>query len=220
VTPTAIEFMDQLSVRASCKYLNEHLPYGRAGAMLLIETDGEDEESVWRGSETVGELCLANGALEVFVADNPTTRQRLWNVRKNVPEAFSVISPVQGREDIVVPPASIPQLLDAIACIAKRHGLIAPCFGHAGDGNVHIWFVKRPADSVPKFRAKLSKALLDLYRSTKALGGTISGEHGIGAKRKRYLRLFLSSAEIALMRKIKRALDPNNIMNPGKIFDV
>jgi len=220
VIPTAVEFMDQLSARASCEYLNEHLPYQEAGAMLLIEVDGSGEDIVQRDYDTIGELCFKNGALEVYVADNYTTQERIWNVRRNIAEAFKVVSPHQSLEDIVVPTASIPDLIPELERISAEYGVQIPCYGHAGDGNLHATIVKAPDDSMDEWRAKLPKALKDLYRAVMALGGTISGEHGIGSKRKAYMHLVVSEAELEFMRKIKRAVDPNNILNPGKIFDV
>ncbi len=218
--PTAIEFMDRLSVQASCQYLNEQLPYEQSGAMLLLEVDGSDEETVRRDYETIGELCLQNGAQEVYVADNHTTRERLWRIRRNIADAFKVISPDQSIEDVVVPTAAIPRLMPELARISEEYGVQIPCYGHAGDGNLHATVVKAPGDSMEEWRRKLPDILNDLYVGTRKLGGTISGEHGIGSKRKKFMRLVLGDAELELMRKIKRALDPNNILNPGKIFDV
>lgn len=220
VIPTAVEFMDQLSVRASCEYLNEHLPYQETGAMLLIEVDGSDEEIVQRDYDTIGELCLENGAQEVYVADNYTTQERIWSVRRNIAEAFKVVSPHQSLEDIVVPTASIPDLIPELDAISKKYRFQIPCYGHAGDGNLHATIVKSPEHTLAEWHDKLPSALADLYRAIKKLGGTISGEHGIGSKRKDYMHLVADDAEIEFMRKIKRAVDPNNILNPGKIFDV
>jgi len=219
VIPTAVEFMDRLSVRVSCEYLNEHLPWQQAGAMLLLEVDGNNEETVQRDADTVGELCLAHGAQEVYVADNPTTRERLWSVRRNIAEAFTAISPDQSQEDVVVPPAAIPQVVAVLERLAAKYDILIPCFGHAGDGNLHARLVKKPEDSSEAWERKLPAALVELYQETKALGGTISGEHGIGAKRKEYLPIFASEAELDLYRRLKRAFDPNNILNPGKIVD-
>jgi len=220
VIPTAVEFMDQLSVRASCEYLNEQLPYEQAGAMLLIEVDGSDEEVVLREYETIGELCLENGAQEVYVADNYTTRERLWSVRRNIAEAFKVVSPDQSLEDIVVPTANIPKIIPELERLSAQYGVQIPCYGHAGDGNLHATVVKNPDDSMDKWHEQLPEILRELYLVVQKLDGTISGEHGIGSKRKDYMPLVVSEDELELMRKIKRALDPNNIMNPGKIFDV
>ncbi len=220
IIPTAIEFMDQPSVRASCEYLNEHLPWQQAGAMLLIEVDGPEMELVEREYETIGELCLAHSAQEVYVADNHTTRERLWKVRRNIADAFKVLSPHQSLEDIVVPTASIPEIIPHLERLAQQYGVQIPCYGHAGDGNLHATIMKDPTDSAGQWDEKLPAVLTDLYRTVKGLGGTISGEHGIGSKRKEFMHLVVSEAELELMRRIKRALDPNNIMNPGKIFDL
>ncbi len=220
VIPAAVEFMDRASFSASCEYLNESLPHRDAGAMLLIELDGSEEESVRRDYESTGELCLGCGAKEIYVADNHTTRERLWRIRRNIAEALKVASPHQSIEDIVVPTASIPAMLPEVERIAARHGVRIPCYGHAGDGNLHATVVKHDSDSLPQWKDKLPRVLTDLYLAAKALGGTISGEHGIGSKRKAFMALVTSPDELELMRKIKRALDPNNVLNPGKILDV
>jgi len=220
VVPTAIEFMDRLSVRAACEFLNEHLPWRACGAMLLIELDGADETSVTRDYDAVGEMCIEQGAQEVYVADNRTTRDRVWSVRKNIPEALNAITPHQSMEDIVVPPAAIAEVVAVLARLTERHGITIPCFGHAGDGNLHTRLMKNPDESLADWERREPEILADLYRETAALGGTLSGEHGIGAKKKPFLPLVMSEAEMDLMRRIKRALDPNHILNPGKIVDV
>ncbi len=220
IIPTSIEFMDKLSVKTSCEYLNEHLPYQKAGAMLLIEIDGNNETQVEEDAEGVGELCLDNGAIEVYVADNYTTQDRVWSVRRNIAEAFKVVSPHQSLEDIVVPIASIPDLMPVLERISNKYDIQIPCYGHAGDGNLHATLVKNPESSMEEWYEIEHKALKELYQATKTLGGTISGEHGIGSKRKPYMESVSSPVELELMRKIKKAFDPNNIMNPGKIFDL
>lgn len=220
IIPTGIEFMDKLSVKTSCEYLNEHLPYQEAGAMLLIEVDGNKSEQVDVDAETIGELCLDNDAIEVYVADNHTTRERVWSVRRNIAEAFKVVSPHQSLEDIVVPIAKIPDLMPYLEDISKKYDIQVPCYGHAGDGNLHATLVKNPDHSMEKWYELEEKALGDLYEATQELGGTISGEHGIGSKRKKYMDLVLDPVELKMMKQIKKAFDPNNIMNPGKIIDM
>ena len=217
--PTAIEFMDQLSVRTACQYLNESIPYEQAGAMLLISVDGPSAEQVERDYETIGDLCQAAGAIEVYVADNATTAERIWKVRRNVAEAFFVVNPVQCLEDVVVPIAAIPQLVVGAGEISRKYDCPIPCYGHAGDGNVHATVIMNPAWTLEQWHARLPEILADLYRLTAGLGGTLSGEHGIGHKRKRFMPLFVSEAHLGVLRSIKRALDPNHILNPGKIFD-
>jgi glycolate oxidase len=219
IIPTSIEFMDKLSVHTTCDYLNEHLPYQKAGSMLLIEVDGTVEENVNLDAETIGELCLENSAIEVYVADNYTTQERVWSVRRNIAEAFMVYSPEQSLEDIVVPIANIAKLMPEIEKISKKYDIKMPSYGHAGDGNLHTTLVKNPNTTIEEWHEIEEKALQELYNIVYELGGKLSGEHGIGLKRKKYMKDHVSEAEIMLMKKIKKAFDPNNIMNPGKIID-
>ncbi len=218
--PTAIEFMDRRSVETSCAYLNETLSYAECGAMLLIEMDGGDAAHVERDAESVGDLCVSQGAIEVYVADNRTTQERLWSIRRNIAEAFKVYCPVQSLEDIVVPPASIPSVIPELDRIGARYGITIPCYGHAGDGNLHATLVKDPEMPMEEWKRIEPKALIELYEAIAALGGKISGEHGIGIKRKSYMKRFMSPVELGMLKAIKRALDPMDIMNPGKIFDL
>jgi len=220
VVPTAIEFMDQHSVRAACEYLNETIPYQQAGAMLLITVDGPDEKQVEAEYDAIGEQCLAAGAIEVYVADNATTSERIWKVRRNIAEAFGLISPHQCNEDLVVPPAAITELIAGMEKLAEKHGVGIPSYGHAGDGNMHTRIIKNPDWPLEKWERTAPKILEDLYQLTASLGGRISGEHGIGHKRKGHMPLFVSPEYIDLLRAVKRGMDPNNILNPGKIFDV
>jgi glycolate oxidase len=218
IIPTAIEFMDKLSTQTACQYLNEHLPYEQAGAMLLIEIDGTSEEQVELQYEAIGESCLNRGAIEVYVGDNYTTQERVWSVRRNIAEAFKVYSPVQSLEDIVVPFAQIPQLIREIERLSEQYGVVIPTYGHAGDGNLHSTPIKPPEISMGAWNEMLPKLLADLYACTAKLGGTISGEHGIGSKRKKFMRLVMQPELIELQKRLKLTFDPHNILNPGKIF--
>jgi len=220
IIPTAIEFMDKNCVQAACEYLNESLPYQQAGAMLLITVDGSDAELVERQYEAIGEICLDAGAIEVYVADNFTTSERIWKVRRNIAEAYGVISRHQANEDLVVPPAAIAELVMGMQKLARKYDIEFPAFGHAGDGNLHVRLVKSPDWSLEKWNKTLLRALKDLYELAAGLGGRISGEHGIGHKRKKAMPLFVSESYIDMLRAIKRSLDPNGVLNPGKIFDL
>ncbi len=219
IVPTSIEFMDQLSIVTSCRYLNESLPYEEAGAMLLIEVDGSNPELVEAELIAIGELCEQQGAIEVYVAEDRNTMERIWNVRRNIAEAFKVYSPVQSLEDIVVPMARIPEMIPELERMSAEYGMQIPCYGHAGDGNLHATLVKDPAMDMATWHRNEVACLRELYRITGKLGGKISGEHGIGIKRKAFLAELIDPVELKLMRGIKLAWDPNNIMNPGKIFD-
>lgn len=220
IVPTAVEFMDRASVRAACEYLNETIPYQQAGAMLLITVDGPDEQEVQREYETIGELCLDTGAIEVYVADNVTTSERVWKVRRNIAEAYGAVSIHQGNEDLVVPPGAIPELVAGMEKLAEKYGVHIPAYGHAGDGNLHTRIVKDPDWPVEKWHEVFPRVLAELYELTARLGGRISGEHGIGHKRKAYMGTFVSEQYLDMLRAVKKALDPNLILNPGKIFDV
>lgn len=220
VIPVSIEFMDKLAVQTSCRYLNESLPYEECGAMLLIEMDGAEPEQVDLEAERVGDLCVEKGALEVYMADNRTTQERVWSVRRNIAEAFKVFCPVQSLEDIVVPPAAIPEIIPELERISAEFNIAIPCYGHAGDGNLHATLVKNPSMSMDTWKMVEPKALEKLYDLVTKLGGKISGEHGIGLKRKKYMVKFMSPVELDLMKSIKKAWDPNGIMNPGKMFDL
>lgn len=220
IVPTSMEFMDQLSVQTSCSYLNETLPYEQAGAMLLIELDGANPDQVEADMIAIGELCEQHGAIEVYVAEDSTTKERIWSVRRNIAEAFKVYSPIQSLEDIVVPIASIPDVIPELERLSETYGMKIPCYGHAGDGNLHATLVKDPEMDMATWHTNEDKCLRELYEITARLGGKISGEHGIGVKRKHYLKEVIDPVELSLMAGIKKAWDPNNIMNPGKLFDL
>jgi len=218
IIPTSVEFMDRLSVETTYQYLEERPPHPNIGAMLLIEVDGPNEEQVEAIYDPIIDLCLELGALDVYVGNTPANERRMWHVRENIAEAFKAICPVQSLEDIVVPMAQIPDLIPALEAISERYDVLIPCYGHAGDGNLHATVVKQPETSMDEWHEKLPAVLVDLYREVAKLGGTISGEHGLGSKRASYLPLVMDETLIALQRRIKRAFDPNDILNPGKVF--
>ncbi len=218
VIPTAVEFMDKLSFQTACQYLNETLPCQDSGAMLLITIDGADAAQVEHDYDVIGEQCLKAGATQVYVADTKANSERIWRIRRSVAEAFKVFSPNQSLEDIVVPIASIPDMSAAIDRISKKYGVLIPCYGHAGDGNLHATPVMPPEWTLEKWQETLPALLMDLYEQTIALGGHISGEHGIGHKRKKYMLKLADKGFLTMMQAVKNGLDPNGILNPGKIF--
>ena len=218
IIPTSIEFMDELSFKASCEYLNEKIPFEKSGAMLLIELDGNSKKELEGQYEIIGNLCTENGAIEVYIADNATTSERVWKIRRNIAEAWKLMSPHQSLEDVVVPISEIPKFLTKIKELSKKYNILIPCYGHAGDGNLHPTPIKNPKFKMDEWYEKLDALLLELYKTAIELGGTISGEHGIGSKRNKYISMALEPAQIEIMKKIKKAFDPNLILNPGKIF--
>jgi glycolate oxidase len=217
ILPTAIEFMEQDSLLAVERLLEKELPFRDAKAYLLIQLDGNSPDAVDADYETVGQICLEHGARDVLVAKDKRTRDRLWEARRKIIEALKHESPVNHMEDVVVPRASIPQALAGIKDIAACHGVRIICFGHAGDGNVHVNVLK---DDLPlsDWEPLVPQVAQEVYRLTLSLGGMLTGEHGIGATRRDYLPLALGAAQIEVMRGIKAVFDPQGILNPGKIF--
>lgn len=217
--PTSVEFMDRLSVQAGYEHLGERPPHPDIGAMLLLEVDGYSQEQVEAEYAAVVDTCLEAGALDVYVGDNPAAERRMWRPRQNLAEAFKVICPVQSLEDVVVPLAQIPDLMPELERLSQKYSVLIPCYGHAGDGNLHATVIKQPETSMEEWEEKLPAILQELYLVVARLGGTISGEHGVGSKRREYLPLVMDEHLIELHRRIKRAFDPNHILNPGKIFE-
>jgi FAD/FMN-containing dehydrogenase len=152
-----------------------------------------------------------------IVAVNRHARERLWKIRKNIHEGVMADRPERtAAEDVVVPTAAIPALMEDLERLARERPVDCLAFGHMGDGNMHVYFVPRGED--PDWRRIVREARLDLYRTVSALGGTLTGEHGVGLKRAADLPLFLDEAQIGLIRRVKRAFDPEGILNPGKIL--
>ncbi len=218
ILPTSIEFMDRLSVETVYRFLGETPPRPGIGAMLLVELDGSSRERVDEESQRIGEQFLEEGALDVYVGNTPGTERKMWAPRVNLAEAFKTVCPVQSLEDIVVPTARIPDLIRELERLAAKYDILIPCYGHAGDGNLHATPVKKPETPVEDWKEKLPRILTELYGIVFGLGGTISGEHGIGSKRASYLPIVMSPELIALQKRIKALFDPLNILNPGKIF--
>ncbi len=218
VIPSAVEFMDRLSTQAAYDYVGEQPPCPDIGAMLLIELDGSAREQVQADCDAIVDVCMEAGAMDVYVGNTPALEKRMWKPRQSVLEALKAIDPVQSAEDLVVPMAQIPRLVSEVERLAQRHKVTMPCFGHAGDGNIHLEVIKHPDTSMEEWHATLPTILGDLYQVVAGLGGTISGEHGIGSKRARYLPLVMDPTLIALQQRIKQAFDPLHILNPGKIF--
>ncbi len=217
IVPTTIEFMERDIVRACQVFLGKELPYADAAAQLLIQLDGNHQGALEEQYEKVAELCLEAGALDVLVAADRPTRDRLWEARRGIIDALNHASPVNHMEDVVVPRAQIPALLRGIRDLSQQMGVRILNFGHAGDGNVHITMLKDELDD-ERWEELVPQGTEALYRLALSLGGTLTGEHGIGAIRRQYLHLALEEAQIEVMKRIRAAFDPNGILNPGKVF--
>jgi len=217
ILPTAMEFMERDSILAVERLLHKEVPYDDAAAHLLIQLDGNTQAGVDADMEVVAGLCLEHGARDVLVARDRPTRDRLWEARRMIIEALKHESPVNHMEDVVVPRAAIHHLLKGMRQIAGRHGVRIVSFGHAGDGNVHVNVLKDDL-SDDRWQVVVPAVTGEIYRLALSLGGTLTGEHGIGATRRRYLPLALDEVQIELMRRIRDLFDPNHILNPAKIF--
>ncbi|MEW6321146.1 MAG: FAD-linked oxidase C-terminal domain-containing protein [Acidobacteriota bacterium] len=215
VVPATIELVDRTSIQAVERHLGRAVAPGDTGAMLLIDVDGTpaavDDELA-----RVETACRAAGATDIRRAADEDERARLWEARRALSLALRALAPRKINHDLVVPRGRVPELLDLVARVADRHGLLIPCFGHAGDGNIHVNIMVDPADGGAMARAALAER--ELFEGTIALEGSISGEHGIGFAKAKYLGLELTPETVALMRRVKAAFDPHGVLNPGKIF--
>jgi glycolate oxidase len=214
IIPAKLELIDKFSLNAVSDYTGEPMP-NDAGALLLVEVDGESAE-VDRQTHAVERICRGAGAIEIIAAETAEEADRLWSVRRKISPAVGRLRPVKLNQDVVVPRTKIPDLLDFVDEISARDGLLIPCFGHAGDGNIHVNVMLDPSDEAEARRAKL--AVEAIFKKAVALGGTISGEHGIGYVKAPYLGLALTPETIGMMRRLKSCFDPNGILNPGKVF--
>jgi len=211
IMPRALEFVDQAALRAVEGYLKEDLSRG-AAAMLLVEVDGP-ETSTLREVALIRELLTRSGAAGVEMAETAADRERLWKARRSISPALYTLKPKKINEDIVVPRSRIPDIVRDIAGIAKKHNLLIVNFGHAGDGNIHTNILIDEAD-----RPRAEEAVKELFEAVLRMGGSITGEHGIGLSKAAYLPMELGPDALSAMKRIKDAFDPNQILNPGKIF--
>ena len=217
VVPSGLEFMEREAIEWASRYLNieTDLPEG-IEAHLLIELDGNDQEVLFKEAEQLYELLQNYKIGEILLADNETQKTELWKLRRNAANAVRYNS-VYKEEDTVVPRAELPKLLHGVKEIGSRYGFKSVCYGHAGDGNLHINIIK-DSMSDEDWNHKLTDGIKELFQLCVKLGGTISGEHGIGLVQKPYIGIALGETQLNLMRGIKNVFDPHGIMNPGKIF--
>jgi glycolate oxidase len=216
IIPAAAEFIEQAAIKAAEEKLQKPFPHSDSAALLLFEIDGDREDILDEQAERIGEICVEHDAVDVFVADNPERQAEMWQMRRNIGEAVKSIA-IYKEEDTVVPRARVPELVKKITEISKKYGILTISYGHAGDGNIHVNIIKKNI-SDDDWNNKLPHVIRELFREVVALGGSISGEHGIGWVQKNYLPLALSPIEIDLMRQIKKAFDPKGILNPGKLL--
>ncbi|MCX5813292.1 MAG: FAD-binding protein [Proteobacteria bacterium] len=213
IVPSTIEFLDRASIKCSEQANPMGLPEG-IGGLLLIEVDG-NEEAIRSQAEKVKKIVLENKAIQCTVTQDPIEADKLWLARRTLSQATYNLNPVKIAEDVVVPRSKIPVLIRALEEMEKKYGIPILSFGHAGDGNFHVSIM---IQDTAEDREKAEEAVKEIFAETIKLGGTLSGEHGIGISKAPYIGMELSPETIATMKDIKKLFDPNNILNPGKIF--
>ncbi|SFQ61877.1 FAD-binding oxidoreductase [Hymenobacter arizonensis] len=217
IIPSGMEFMEREAIAWSSDYLNIPLALpDDITAHLLIELDGQDLEQLYKEAEQVYGVLEKYDVGEILLADNATQKDELWKIRRNIGNSVRYNS-VYKEEDTVVPRAELPKLLKGVKEIGARYGFKSVCYGHAGDGNLHVNIIRGDIDD-ETWNVGLRKPISEIFELCVKLGGTISGEHGIGLVQKGYIGIALAETNLNLMRGIKSVFDPHGILNPGKIF--
>lgn len=214
VTPVAMEFLDNYSIRAVEQKFNKGLPVD-AGAILITDVDGNTQDELTQQLDIIEKAFAENGCSGFKRAETPEESKNLWFARRNASQSITIYGSKKLNEDITVPRSKLPALLKEIGIIAKKYNVTVPCFGHTGDGNVHTNVMVDGSD--PKQLEIGHHAIEEIFKATVALGGTLSGEHGIGLSKAPFMHLAFSEGEMELFRSIKKAFDPNNILNPSKM---
>ena len=217
ITPSALEFIERDAVEWTLKYTDLDIRIEKqVAAFLLIEADGDSMEELYNDCERITKVMQEFHSGEILVADNDSQKNKLWKLRRSISDSVKFNS-VYKEEDTVVPRAELPKLLSGVKSIGNKYGFQSVCYGHAGDGNLHVNIIKGNM-SEEDWNIKLKKGIREIFHLTKNLGGTISGEHGIGLVQKEYMDIVFTKKEIDVQKKIKNIFDPNLILNPGKIF--
>jgi glycolate oxidase len=216
--PSALEFMERDALDWTLKFVDNLSVSVKDGieAHLLIEVDGNYPDILMIEAEKILSVVEAFAIDEVLFADSEEQKNALWKMRRSVGEAVKSNS-VYKEEDTVVPRYELPKLLKGVKDIGKKYGFESVCYGHAGDGNLHINIVKGTMTD-ENWKSEVPKGIRELFELTVALKGTLSGEHGIGYVQREYMDIAFSKVQLELMERIKFVFDPNGILNPGKIF--
>ena len=218
IIPSGLEFMEKDAINFVTKYINSPIKIEKdIKAHLLIEVDGNDLDLLYKDCEKINSVLNNYKIKEILFAENNEEKNKLWNLRRNIAESVKTNS-VYKEEDTVVPRANLPKLLKGVKNIGKKYGFKSVCYGHAGDGNLHVNILKGKMNN-NKWNTEVPKGISELFQLCKKLGGTISGEHGIGFVQKNYLHIVFNKELIELQQEIKKVFDPNNILNPDKIFN-
>jgi len=217
VTPSALEFMEQPAILAVQDHLGVKVPDADAKAHLLMELDGFDLNVLEKELEEACKIMMEAGARDVLFAESSVRQDELWKTRRSIGEAVKSLSAYREL-DASVPRFKIPELVRRTHAICNRHNVKLICYGHAGDGNLHMNIIIGDL-SIPEWKKRIKKVTGEVFKETVALGGAITGEHGVGLIAKPYLEEAIGRLNVDLMRGIKKVFDPTGILNPGKIFD-
>ena len=217
IIPSALEFIERDAIDWTLKHSDINIQIADdVKAHLLVEVDGNDIDSLYKDCEKIADVMQKFGCGEILLADTQRQKEQLWKLRRSIGEAVKANS-IYKEEDTVVPRAELPTLLKGVKEIGNKYGFQSVCYGHAGDGNLHVNIIKGTM-SDQNWSTKISYGIREIFQLTKKLGGTISGEHGIGFVQKDYIDIVLSKKNIEIQKGIKKLFDPNEILNPGKIF--
>lgn len=219
-TPSALEFMERDALIWASKHVESSVVKleDDIQAHLLIEVDGNDTEILMRDMEAIGETVSKFDIAEILFAESAAQKAELWKLRRKINEAVKATA-VSKEQDTVVKRAELPELVKGIKEIGKRYNFKSVCYGHAGDGNLHTRIIKGDMPDDLWNGEHIKKAIAEIFTLCKKLGGTISGEHGIGYIQQEYMPLIFTEKSLNIQRDIKKVFDPNNILNPGKIFN-
>lgn len=215
--PTAVEYMSLDTIRFSESYLGKKFPDTRHAAYLLLTFDGSTMEQVEHEYSLAAELCIEKGAVDAFIVDTDERKELVWNARGAFLEAIKASTTEMDECDVVVPKSRITEFILFTHKLSRELDIRIPSFGHAGDGNLHIYICRDDLDE-KTWKDKLEKAFDAMYKEAARIGGLVSGEHGIGYAKKRFLRENYDNTQLELMKGIKSVFDPNMILNPDKII--
>lgn len=214
--PTAIEFMQRAAIVAAEEFLGKKFPDSSSDAYLLLTFDGNSKEEIERNYENVANICLEAGALDVYISDTQERQESIWTARGAFLEAIKASTTEMDEVDVVVPRNKVAEFVKYTHELEKKFDIRIKSFGHAGDGNLHIYILKDQLEE-KTWLEKLNGVMDEMYKKSRELNGQVSGEHGIGYAKKSYLNKALSQEAMSIMKGIKTAFDPKNILNPGKV---
>lgn len=217
ILPTAIEFFERETILFAEEFLGKKFPDNKSDSYILLTFDGNDENEIKKQYELVSDVCLNElNAKDVFIVDTDERKESVWKARGAFLEAIKASTPLLDECDVVVPRAEVSDFIKFTYELSDKYDIRIPSFGHAGDGNLHIYICKDDL-SDEEWDQKLKQVFDEMYNKSKEVGGLVSGEHGIGYAKREYMKTLLGPTQIELMKGIKQVFDPNNILNPGKV---